>query len=119
MTLHIKFKENTLNILGHDYCVDFSRTQDDIGLAGICYPGDQLIEISNDIPNDSKASTLIHEIIEAINYHLELNLDHSKICGLEIGIFQALKDSGVDLTPMFKSNSPNINIDVLYVNNIE
>ena len=40
-----------------------------------------------------REATLIHEIIEAINYHYELGLEHHKICTLETSIYQVLKDN--------------------------
>ena len=37
---------------------------------------------------DHQRTTLVHELIEAVNYHLCLGLEHDKISQLEVGLFQ-------------------------------
>ena len=51
------------------------------------------ILINSSIVKELQETTLIHEIIEALNYHLELNLEHNKITSLESGLYQVLKDN--------------------------
>lgn len=53
-------------------------------------------------PDQAEQSTLLHEAIEALVYHLELNVEHTAIMGIEAGIFQVLVDNGVDLSPLTK-----------------
>jgi len=36
---------------------------------------------------------LLHEIIEGLNYHLELELDHRILSALSEGLFQVLRDN--------------------------
>ena len=50
------------------------------------------ITINNTLNKNEQISTLIHEIIECINYNLELDLEHNKINSLETGLFSALPD---------------------------
>ena len=45
---------------------------------------------------------MLHEIIEAINYHLELEMEHNVRMGLEAALFQVLTANGVDLSPLTK-----------------
>jgi hypothetical protein len=47
-------------------------------------------------------SIIIHEILEALNYHLELELPHRTISALESGLYQTLHDAGVDLQLLLK-----------------
>jgi len=90
-----------INILGYEYNLDFSKTyEQSIGNVGFCSFKDKTISVANDIESDLFNSTLIHEIIEALNYHLELDLKHNQIMGIEVGIHQVLNDAGVDLNPL-------------------
>src|SRR5690349_13393661 len=92
-----------MKILGYDYQIDLSQTFDTMrGCMGLCNVNKQIINIAKDLPEETKCSVMIHEIIEAINYHLELNLEHPQISQLETGIHQALSDNGVDLTVLLK-----------------
>ena len=60
----------------------------------------QSIQIANDINQQQDESTMIHEAIEAINYHLGLELEHKDITALEAALYQVLTDNGVDLAPL-------------------
>jgi hypothetical protein len=52
------------------------------------------IEINPAFPHSRKAEGLLHEIIEALNYHLGLNLDHDKqLVPLSEGLYQVLTDN--------------------------
>lgn len=53
------------------------------------------ILINNRLCKSMQESTIIHEIIEALNYHLELGLEHNKITSLESGLYQVLKENGM------------------------
>jgi len=56
----------------------------------------QHIRLSDDLGEDMRDSTLLHEIIEALNYHLELKLEHNQITSLEAGLYQTLKDNNLE-----------------------
>jgi hypothetical protein len=91
-----------MKILGYEYSVDISKREDELGYLGL-YTGKLLIiEIAKEMNIQQTQSTVIHEIIEAINFHLRLSLPHQTIAGLETGIFQTLVDNGVDLSPLLK-----------------
>jgi hypothetical protein len=51
------------------------------------------IGIDPDLPEQVKSSTFLHEIIEAINCHNELGLEHNKVMILENCLYQVLKDN--------------------------
>ena len=53
---------------------------------------------------DTKLSTLLHEIIEALNSQLELKLAHRTISQLEAGLFSVLNDNGVNLKPLLRGS---------------
>jgi hypothetical protein len=88
----------SIKVLGHKYTVDLSQRLDDMkGNVGVCDLDYLIIKIANDAPPDVKVSTLLHELIEAINYHLELKLKHGQIMGLEVGLYQIFSENGIDL----------------------
>ena len=83
-----------LKILGYDYTVgSFSAKESNATNCGFCVFSEQHIGIDQDLSPDMKNSTLLHEIIEALNFHLELKLEHSAITALEGGLYQVLKDN--------------------------
>jgi hypothetical protein len=47
-----------------------------------------------------KESTMIHEILEAINVQLELKLTHRQISCLETGIYGTFKGMGINMKPL-------------------
>jgi len=66
-------------------------------LAGCYKNGQSRIDINISTTSyESQLSTLLHEVIEAIDTSLELDLDHPQISALETCLFQALrKNSGL------------------------
>ena len=92
-----------INILGYTYKLDFDRSIDDMnGNQGECNFNKKSLSIAYDIDEDLMLSTVLHEIIEAVNYHLELDLEHPQIMGIEVGLHQALVGVGVDFSPIYK-----------------
>jgi len=88
----------TLTILGYEYSLDKEKALEDMeGNVGFCDFDHLQMRVANDVPSDVRNSTLIHEIIEAVNYHLEVGLTEQKIKQLEVGLFQALTRNGVVL----------------------
>jgi hypothetical protein len=87
-----------LNILGYSYSLDLSKTLEDMGgIVGTWDCDRKTLELANDLEEDVTNSTLIHEILEAINYHLELELKHPQIMALEVGLHQVFNDNGISL----------------------
>lgn len=93
-------KPKKLKILGYHYDVVENEDSGSIEAFGRCQYARQRIMIASDLQPDNRESTLLHEIIEALNYHLELRLEHHVIMGLEVGLYQALVDNGVSLEPL-------------------
>lgn len=85
-----------MKILGYDYAVDYVslETPEDFGEIDFLK---SKINIHADVSKDKKISTVIHEIIEAGNYHLELKMSHKQITGLEVTIFDTLTRAGINL----------------------
>jgi hypothetical protein len=89
-----------MNILGYDYSLRFSKIREMFGNVGTIDFDSKLLTVALDVSFEDQLSIIIHEIIEAIDYHLELELTHKQVCALEVGIFSVLKSTGVDLTPL-------------------
>lgn len=102
-----------MKILGYDYKVILDKTIRDMnGNAGTCNLDDNVITIASDLPSfDVKTSVILHEVIEAINYHLEIGLDERQIKCLEVGLHQALKENDVSLLPLIAEEVDNKEIE--------
>ena len=51
------------------------------------------IKINENLPKDLQKTTIIHEIIEAINYQYEFKFKHNVITLLESILYQVLKEN--------------------------
>lgn len=83
-----------MKIQGHEYKVtvvtDLVKYRDRMGesCAGLL-----TIDIDAELPESHKEETLIHEIIEQLNFFFELELDHNVIKCLSTGWYQVIKDN--------------------------
>lgn len=88
-----------MNILGYDY--ELRWLDEDVnGESGTCRVCTQVIGITRRDHPQQRISTILHEIVEAINTQLDLGLTHTQISAVENGMFQTLTKNGVDLTPL-------------------
>lgn len=88
---------NKLKIAGYDYAVEYKKMEENmVGNSCGCHrAASQGIWIEETMHQQQKESVLLHEIIEAINFHSQLKLDHSTISTLETGLYQVLKDNAL------------------------
>ena len=91
-----------MKILGYNYTVSGALSREVIHASGWHNSNLLHIDIASDLELQQKKSTMIHEIIEALNYSLDLKLEHNIVMSLEAGLYQVLVDAGVDLTPLLK-----------------
>ena len=89
-----------LKILGYNYTIEEQGDSDTIGAFGNSNSKTQCIHIATDLAPEQKQSTVLHEVIEAINYHLSLGLKHDTIMRLETALFQTLRENGVSLSKL-------------------
>lgn len=84
-----------IKILGHEYKIilDSNYIEKSGGNTGKCNNYRNEIYICSKLPESSQHEILIHEIIEALDYRLELNLEHYKICALGEALNQISKDN--------------------------
>jgi UDP-N-acetyl-D-mannosaminuronate dehydrogenase len=86
----------TVRILGIDYRINYTDTRKENGSELVGNVDNQECRITiNDYISSTPhmSSVLLHEIIEAIDYRLELKLDHEKITQLEAGLIQVIRDN--------------------------
>lgn len=93
-----------LKILGYNYEVRYSPPIEVGGMeqAARCCTGKGVILINSVQSKQMQESSMLHEIIEALNYHLELGLGHQTVMSLESGLYQALRDNGVSVGALLK-----------------
>jgi hypothetical protein len=92
-----------MKILGYQYGIIRDRNSEEMGSMGKLHVKPQKIQIATDLTEQQEASTVLHEIIEALAYHLEMKLDHQDVMGLEAGLYQVLTDNGIDLSPLARA----------------
>jgi len=86
----------SLNILGHDYSVTLRENMArDSDRMGQCSSNRLAIEIDPSLPAQNQESVLIHEILEAIDFLLELDLPHVMISQIGTALYQVLKDNNL------------------------
>jgi hypothetical protein len=85
-----------MRILGHEYTVSYGEFRQ-MEAAAKCDPHSQQIIIARDLSQSMRDSALIHEVLEAFNYHLELGIEHPAIARLEAGLYQFFSDNGISL----------------------
>ena len=91
-----------LTILGHPYTIVRDKTTNEIGASGRLFTANGEIQVAKDLCPSQATSTVLHEIIEAINWHCELRLKHNAIMTLESTLYQTLTANGVKLDPLFR-----------------
>lgn len=92
-----------MKILGYDYRIVIEK--DHAGDLGRTHILEQIIRVSPDQSEQQQESTMLHEIIEALTYHLHLEMPsdpHRVIMPLEAALYQVLTDAGVDLSPLLR-----------------
>jgi hypothetical protein len=85
-----------VRILGIDYGIKYCDTRAENGSESVGNVDNQACKITinsrvNKIPH--AMSVLLHEIIEALDYRLELDLKHERITQLEAGLIQVIRDN--------------------------
>jgi len=93
-----------MKILGYDYKLLYSPTKELGGTenSGQMNPGSQVIFISPEQHKQAQESTVIHEILEAIKFHCQINITHEELSTLEAVLYQVLRDTGMDTSFLLK-----------------
>lgn len=81
---------NEINILGHKYKI---VQVDDMENLGTCNTNDCIITLNMSQSDSQLLDTLLHEIIEAFNIHLEMKLKHRNIQALGACFHQVFNEN--------------------------
>lgn len=93
-----------MKILGLSYTVDRSRTMVDIGVLGRMNETKLMIQVASDLTAQQATSTMLHEIIEAINSALKMDFTEHTVRLLEVSLYQVLSENGVNLEPLMRES---------------
>ena len=92
---------SAVKVLGYEYPVEMvERIDDDDTCRGMCYNVELRIKLCSTLPEQALRSTLLHEVIEALDSQLILHLPHDTIQRLEAGLNQVMVDNP-DLLKMY------------------
>lgn len=82
-----------VRILGTDMPITISATLLEDEALGTYSPVRAEIEIYRDVTPQNAGEILVHEILEAISYKLELKLKHQQISAVASALHQAMRDN--------------------------
>ncbi len=83
-----------VKIMGHEYAISMTpRLFASDATSGVCDTARHTITLDENFAESHVAETFLHEILEGLNYHLELELKHAKLNALSEGLFQVLRDN--------------------------
>ena len=87
-----------IKILGQDFNIvdepEGSLEKKYVGT--VCYKKSE-IALERDLLPDVRNSTILHEIIHALDYKLKLDLSEDQVIRLETGLFAVMKDNNIPL----------------------
>lgn len=90
-----------MKILGYQYKI-VKKHSDNIEGLGYCKSTQLQIDINEKQAPQQLESTMLHEMLHALSYHLHLELSEQQVMSLEAGLYQSLIDNGIDLSPLTK-----------------
>lgn len=91
--------ENTIRILGKTYGLRFVDKVEMEGgdpkesLMGLCTNDKQDIQVSVHQPQDALKDTILHEIIHAVDYQMQLGLKERQVHGMASGLVAVFLDN--------------------------
>jgi hypothetical protein len=91
-----------MKIMGYDYKIVVNGDVDNNGAFGRFHGATQRLQISSGLCEQQTVSTILHEMLEALNYHNQWELPHPKLMSIEASLYQVLTDNGVNLRPLAK-----------------
>ena len=82
-----------INILGYNFVISKKYTSHQLGSLGDIDLNKQVIRVAREVCPELKETTILHEIIESLNYIQNMKLSHTNIEKLELGLFSTLKNN--------------------------
>ena len=89
-----ELRPRKLRIMGREYTVKY---EDDLGVLGLCSPDECRIEIEDGQPPVEEADTVIHEVLHAIHFLMDIGLSHKReeevVRKMATGLMQVFADN--------------------------
>ena len=86
-----------IKVLAHEYTITINPLLNlETGSMGQCCSNTLKINIDPNVPESCMADTLLHEIIEALKYQMQLEMEHNVVSALATGILTVIRDNDLD-----------------------
>lgn len=96
---------NSVRVLGRTYRISF---EDLHGHAfGFCQPNQQVILIQPGMIEDEEKDTVLHEVIHAVDYLMQLGLTEDQVRSTATGLYAVMKDNPKLATYLFETFNTN------------
>lgn len=83
-----------LKVLAHIYTVSEGvEPQLGRGTSGLCCANLLKIELDGSVPKSRRDEAFLHEIIEALKFHLDLKIEHEDLSALSEGLYTIIRDN--------------------------
>lgn len=84
----------TINILGMEYALEWDTNAiQDHQKAGYCASSRCAIGLDSSLEKQRLGETLLHEIVEAIDFELQLDLKHEILSALAFAVYSVIKNN--------------------------
>jgi hypothetical protein len=80
----------TVRIFGRDFPISFENL---VGVFGLCFPSEQHIKIQKGLTQVEEVDTVLHEVIHAIDYQMNLDMTELQVRGLATGLIGVFSDN--------------------------
>ena len=90
-----------MKILGFDYSIELVSSANMSELGTINH-GSTHIRLRDNMSEVGLLSTLIHEIVHAVDFQLSLDMGEENVNRMATGLYQTMVDNGVNLRPLLK-----------------
>ena len=85
-----------LKVLGHEYEVRENPTiRVERDTSGQCCSTNLWISVDPAMKSTRCEETFLHEIFEALKWHLQIKIEHDHLSALSEGLYQVLKENGM------------------------
>ncbi len=83
-----------LKILCHEYDVTLDPSLlEECNDYGLMYAADTTVRIESSLSESVTKEVIMHEILEAVNFHLELGLKHRQLTAVATAMLQVMQDN--------------------------
>lgn len=86
-----------VKVFAHTYSIKIDPLLSiESGTTGRCCSNTLKIELDPNVPESNQADTFLHEIMEALKYQLQLDLEHAALSQIATGVLTVIRDNNLD-----------------------